>query len=283
MDFIERVMELKKEKGILITAHRGTSGGNIINNTIPAFENALHHKSDIMELDAAMSEDGVFYCFHDGTEPVLLGSTVNIRKMESSYIDSLRMINPYMALTSERVNKLEDVFEHLRGRCLINVDRSYFYWKEILSFIKKMNMESYIVIKSVPNPEQLKILEDMAPNLAYMPMIRKPEEAECIKNFKINYCMAELMFQDEKDPIVSDEFIGKLKAEGILVWGSSLSIHDWFNNCGGKDDFHAITKDPDEAWGWFVEKGFDIIQTDWPMILREYLDKKLNIGNKASA
>jgi glycerophosphoryl diester phosphodiesterase len=70
---------------VLIAAHRGTSGGSIIFNTIPAYENALRHKADILELDAAMTTDGVFYAFHDGTEPLLLGSGRNIRTMTSSY------------------------------------------------------------------------------------------------------------------------------------------------------------------------------------------------------
>ena len=71
------------------------------------------------------------------------------------------------------------------------------------------------------------------------------------------------------------ECIKKFKADGILIWGSSLSINDWFNICAGKDDYRAITEGPDHTWGWFVEKGFDVIQTDWPMLLREYLDKVL--------
>ena len=36
---------------VLIAAHRGTSGANIIQNTIGAYENALLHGADIVELD----------------------------------------------------------------------------------------------------------------------------------------------------------------------------------------------------------------------------------------
>ena len=30
--------------------------------------------------------------------------------------------------------------------------------------------------------------------------------------------------------------------------------------------------DPDNGWGWIADKGFDIIQTDWSLPLRQYLD-----------
>ena len=283
MDFHERALEMKKRKGILIAAHRGTSGGSLINNTIPAYENALRHKADILEIDAAMSRDGVFYALHDGTEPLVLGNTVNIRKMDSSYIDSLYLRTPSLELTSERPNRLADVFEHFRERCLINIDRSYFYWKEILTFIQEMDMESQIIIKSSPDREQLALLESLSPNLAYMPILKSPEEAECIKDYRINFCMAELVFSDLDAPVVADAFLEKLKSQGVMLWGNAITLNDWIILAAGKDDYHAITEGPEDSWGWFVEKGFDVIQTDWPMLLREYLDGKLNRGYQAPA
>ncbi|GMO42836.1 MAG: glycerophosphodiester phosphodiesterase family protein [Treponemataceae bacterium] len=274
MDFRERVLELKKRKNILIAAHRGTSGGCIVNNTIAAFENALLHKADILEIDAAMSADGVFYAVHDGTEPLVLGNTVNIRKMDSAYIDTLYLRTPNLALTREHPNRLEHVFEHLRGRCLINIDRAYFYWKEILDLIKRMNMEDYIVIKSSPKPEDLALLESLAPGLAYMPILTKPADAECLKNYRINYCMAELVWTSLDSPLLACPFLEGLRKQGILLWGNALALDEWFNISAWKDDYRAIMGDPDGNWGWFADKGFDVIQTDWPMLLREYLDKK---------
>jgi glycerophosphoryl diester phosphodiesterase len=283
MDFYERVLELKAKKAILIAAHRGSSGGSIINNTIPAYECALRQKADILEIDTAMSKDGVFYTFHDGTEPLLLGNTVNIRKMESSYIDTLYLRNPSLELTSERLNRLEEVLEHLRGRCLINIDRAYFYWKEILGLIKRTGMESQIIIKSVPVREELALLESLAPKLAYMPILKSPEEEECLKDYKINYCMAELVFSGIGAPVVSDGFLKDLKSRGIMLWGNAITLNDWIILAAGKDDYHAITEGPEDNWGWFVEKGFDVIQTDWPMLLREYLDGKLKAVIKTQA
>jgi glycerophosphoryl diester phosphodiesterase len=198
--------------------------------------------------------------------------------MESSYIDTLHVRNPSMELTPQKLNRLEEVFECLRGRCLINVDRSYFYWKEILAFIKKMGVESQIVIKSTPNREQMAELESIAPHIAYMPILKNPEEAEILKDYKINYCMAELVFSEPNAPIASDAFLKKLKSQGILLWGNAIAFSGWLVLAAGRDDYKAITGNPDDNWGWFVDKGFDVIQTDWPMLLREYLDGKLSIG-----
>ena len=36
----------------------------------------------------------------------------------------------------------------------------------------------------------------------------------------------------------------------------------------------ALAGNPDFGWGWFVDKKFDIIQTDWCIMLKKYLDLK---------
>ena len=45
MKKITSILDARKEKGVLIAAHRGMVGGNIPHNTIPAFEAALNQLS----------------------------------------------------------------------------------------------------------------------------------------------------------------------------------------------------------------------------------------------
>ena len=66
VDIKQNILQKKEKKKILIAAHRGTCGGNIVRNTIPAYENALKHGADIIEVDVIMSTDGDFYTFHNG-------------------------------------------------------------------------------------------------------------------------------------------------------------------------------------------------------------------------
>jgi glycerophosphoryl diester phosphodiesterase len=278
MNIRENLQDLRRRRGILVAAHRGTAGGNIIVNTIPAYENALRHGADIVEIDAAMTADGVFYCFHDGGEPLLLGTGQNIRRMESSFVEQLYLRNPYLDLSAERVNRLEDAFEHLRGRCLINIDRTWFYWKEIIAFIKKMGMEDQVILKSPPRGEDLELLETQAPDLGYMPILRRTEEAELAAKYRINYCMAELIFTGITDPSVDRGFIENLKSQGLLLWVNVITLNERLILSGGKDDRNAIMGSPDDHWGWCVDRGFDVLQTDWPLLLRGYLD-----GRKGSA
>jgi glycerophosphoryl diester phosphodiesterase len=274
--------EQRRKKGLLIAAHRGTYGGDIMFNTIAAYENALRHKADIIELDAAMTTDGVFYCFHDGKEILVLGTDRNIRTMTSSYVDEQYMRNPSLGITSERVNRLEDALEYLRGRCLINVDRAWFYWKEIISLIKRMGMEEQVILKSPPKAKDLALLEAMAPDMGYMPILNNREGAELTARYKINYCMAELVFRELPSPLVENAFLCELKSRGILIWGNAVNLNESNILAGGKDDRNSITGNPDDNWGWFIDKGFDVLQTDWPLLLRDYLLKRGSFNMESS-
>jgi glycerophosphoryl diester phosphodiesterase len=273
MELAYRLRELRRKNKALIAAHRGASGGNIIFNTIAAYENALRHGADIVEMDAARTTDGVFYTFHDGTEPVVLGTTRNIRGMDSSYVDQLFLRNPSFEATHERVNRLSNVFTRLKDRCIINVDRSWFYWEDIIALIRKMGMEGQVILKSPPEEKYLDILQSIAPDIAYMPILRRPEEADLVKKYRINCIMAELIFSDIDNPIVDDAFIKELKAQGLFLWVNVITLNEWLILSGGKDDYHAIMDSMDDNWGWCLAKGFDVLQTDWPLLLRAYLEK----------
>ena len=42
---------------------------------------------------------------------------------------------------------------------------------------------------------------------------------------------------------------------------------------GGHSDDTAFTVSEDYGWGWLADRGFDFIQTDWPMMLIDYLKR----------
>lgn len=64
----KKLFDAIEEKKVLIAAHRGALGGNIIDNTFLSAKTALAMGADIIEMDAIISTDGILYAFHDGEE-----------------------------------------------------------------------------------------------------------------------------------------------------------------------------------------------------------------------
>lgn len=262
------------KKGFLIAAHRGTCGGNVVQNTCLAYENALLHGADMIEVDAAMTKDGVFFAFHNGEEPLELGVERDIRTMTSEEVEQMETLNCLREKSGQKVERLEYVLERFRSRCLINIDRSWFYWKEIITFLEHMNMNDQILLKSGAEEPLLEQLEESGSSLMYMPILKTVKEWETVTRRHINVAAAELIFQDLNSPFVQPEFMAGLREAGIAPWVNAIDLNSSIILSGGLSDNLAIREGFDKAWGRLAGLGFEIIQTDWPGLLNTYRNQK---------
>lgn len=270
----EPIRRIINKNKVLIAAHRGTCGGNVIQNTCLAYRNALLHGADLIEVDASMTTDGVFFAFHDGEEILEFGIDKDIKQMSSAEVEQLQTLNSLRHKTNQKVERLDFVLEAFRGKCLINIDRSWFYWKEIISFLKSKDMNDQILVKSYPEEELLKVLEENCPEIMYMPILKKPEDWEIVKNYNINVAAVELIFEQMDSKFISKEFIDELHKKGIIAWVNAITLDDETFLSAELDDNHAIAEDFDRNWGKLIDMGFDIIQTDWPALLKEYIKRR---------
>lgn len=268
------LQELAK-KQIIICAHRGVWGGNIPCNTATSYDIAISHGADMIELDVTASADGELFVFHPGQEARQLNlRDTDIRKMPAEEVKKLRYANLDGNATVEPIYLLDDMFEHLKGKCYINVDKFGDNPAKIIEKIKAHNIAEQIVVKSDVKPEILDIVEEYAPDLQYLGIISKaPESHEMLMKRKLNYVGLEVVFADDDSPLVSEEFRNKLHADGKLLWGNGILFNYKRKLAGVHSDDTALRGDPDLGWGYFAKNGFDIIQTDWPLALSLYLEK----------
>lgn len=251
---------------MLIAAHRGTFGGNIIQNTIPAFENALCQGADILEMDISMSTDKNFFVFHSDLESVLLGTTKKITSMNTEEIRKYRLYNNFNFLSDQKLSTLDEVLEHFKDRCLICIDRGWFCWNEILSYVDKHSMKDQIIVKSPVCEQFVNAVSNV--NVQYMPVIYNENDIVMLNERPLEF--VEAIFSSEESEISGREFIEKMHSKSIKLWVNALTLDDEVVLNGGHDDNKSILQDPDIGWGWLIKNGFDVIQTDWPYLLRKY-------------
>ena len=268
------LLELAK-KQMIICAHRGAWGGNIPCNTAASFDTAIHQGADMVEMDITASADGELFVFHPGQEAwQLKRDDVDIRKLSADEVKKLRYVNRDGNATTEPIYLFDDILEHLKGRCYINVDKFADNPAEIIQKIKAHNMSDQIVAKSCVEPEVLDMMETYASDLQYIGIIPdRPEMHDVLMKRKLNYVGLEVVFTDDSATVVSDEFRNRVHADGKLLWGNGIVFDYQKVLAGVHSDDTAVKGNMDLGWGFFAEKGFDIIQTDWPMALSVYLEK----------
>ena len=269
---MKTLRELSQEKGVLVAAHRGAAGGNIPCNTIAAFDIALRYGADILEMDLFRSIDGELFIFHTGQEPSQLDRHIHVETMTAAEIRKLKLVNGDFNETFLGLNTFDEVLEHYKGKCIMNLDRCIHILGDVVKQVERHNMQDQILLKSDPSEKSLKIVEAYAPTYDYMPVFMEEDRAsERIKQMDIHYIGAELVFKSEDSPIARDSYIGAMKKDGKLLWANSLVYASKVLLAAGHNDDISMTENPDRGWGWLADKGFDIIQTDWTRDLAEYL------------
>lgn len=270
---MNKLNDLLKDYGVLVAAHRGMSCGNIPCNTIPAFDIAINSGARILEMDIFKSLDDKLYVFHTGKEPIQLGKKIDVTKKTSKQIDEMPLLNCDGNATSHTINYFADVLEHLRGRdVLLNLDRAGDILPEVLTFVRDLGMMDQILLKTTAKKEYLEAVEQYAPDVMFMPIYNHTEDmTPVIESMNINFVGAELVFKDEQQQVIQPEYIAKMRDKGMILWGNAIVFSDKTPLSAGHTDDVSLYGNPDQGWGWLVEHGFQIVQTDWTPLCFQYL------------
>lgn len=259
----------------LITAHRGVWGGNIPGNTLAAFEIALRQGADMIELDVSNSIDGELFIFHPGMEPVFLHMDKRLSDIPASEIRKLSFLNADATPTQFGVNTFDEALEALKGRCYINVDKFWNNVDPIVKAIRRHNMMDQILVKTGPSEEVYRYLEENAPDVNYMVILRDhDDQSEQLLRRSLHYVGAEVLFQTEDSEFATEAYVERMHRAALLVWANAIVYnHKAVLTAGHNDDISVVGR-MDEGWGWLLDKGYDIIQTDWPLMLKNYMNQR---------
>ena len=261
---------------VLIAVHRGIACGDIIENTADGLRAAWVCGGDIAETDVVRSTDGVYYCLHDGMEPRLIGECGNLETLNSSEIDRLEYFN--MSRTpAGPVERLDGVLAALRGGGLLNIDRSWRYWSSgLLERLAALEMSDQLILKCpAADADALDALERCGHPFLFMPIVGTAEEWRAVRRRRLNFVGAELLFSNGASELLTPEFQAEFHDAGLFLWANAICLgRKQYNLSAFRDDRGAILDSADDHWGWMIEHGFRVIQTDFPALLHSYLSNR---------
>lgn len=272
---LQNALAQARSKGVLVAAHRGMAAGNIPCNTIAAFEAALRQGADILETDLTISGDGELLIFHPGKEKAHLNKDVHLEQMNMEEIRQLRFVNIDNDETSWGILTLDEFLETYKNRCLINLDHGWDDMAKMVETVRRHGIEEQILIKA---PAKMKFAEEMealAPDMMFMPIYKEQDTmTEALEKMNINFIGAELVFAKEDSLLAQDSYIKSHHDKGRLLWCNPILYYYKAQLTAGHNDDVAIMSDPEFSWGWLVDKQFDILQTDWILPMRQFLNNR---------
>lgn len=259
----------------LIAAHRGAAAANVPCNSIPAYNTALRQGADIIELDISRAKDGTLYCYHPGTEPIFLLTDRRIPDMDSREVDDLRLVNQDNTPTEWGVPRFEDVMRMLRGKCFINIDKFWTCPQEIAALVRSLGMQDQVLIKTSNKPENFARVEEAAWDIPYMVIARDHDAfTDELMKHRMRYIGVEALFAADDSPIADLAYIERMHERGLIMWANGIIYNYKDVLAANHSDDISVSMSEDLGWGWLLDRGFDIIQTDWPLALDLYLRKR---------
>ena len=228
----------------------------------------------MLEVDISSSVDGKLFLFHPLKEMAHLNKPLLLGTLPYSLIKKLRYSNFDNTPTQFGIADFDDFLEQFKGRCFINIDKFWSNPEKIYEAIKRHNMIDQVLVKSHMSKSVMDFMSDKAPELPFMPIVRgEHTDHEKLLKSGINYVGVEVLFKKDTETVASEEFIEKMHRDNILVWVNSIIFDNRVQLAGGHSDDTALTVSEDEGWGFLADRGFDVIQTDWPGMLIDYLKR----------
>jgi len=252
----------------LVAAHRG-DWRNAPENSLPAIRYCIDRGIDIVEIDLRKTKDGHLVLMHDET---LDRTTDGVGKVSDWTLDSLKRLHLRNGLgrpTRESIPTLKEAMEAIKGKIMVNLDKGYDYFPGVMAILEETGTTRQAIMKGhVPAEQVMQEYGAYLDKIVFMPVIvlDDPLAAQWVSGYeqKLKPVAYEFIFRQDTSRVIKD--FPALGKRGARVWVNSL----WPALCAGHDDDAAL-EDPDPTWGWLLDKGATILQTDRPEELSRYV------------
>lgn len=271
VDSLLSVLNDPNTETVLVVAHRG-GWRNTVENSFESLQNAIDMGVDVVELDVRRTADSVLILMHD----VTIDRTTNGKgKVSELSFDSIR--NCFLkandsTITTLRVPTLEEIFVRSRGKIMLNIDKGYKMFDEIMALAAKTGVTRQIIMKGNEDADHVQATAGpYIDSVIYMPIVNLDEAGAeaAIADFdtKLHPAAYELLFKSDTSRIptrVRDFLSGR-----SLIWYNTM----WDGMSGARYDDQALD-DATRVYGYLIDTlNARLIQTDRPALLLEYLRK----------
>ncbi len=251
-------------------------------NSLQALQNALFFGADIIETDVHRTRDGHFVMMHDATVDRMTNGTGRIADMTLEEVRRLRLRTNWGQSTQMPVATLEEYIEETRGRAHLYLDKAGIdplgteegtTVRALLDVLRRHGvLQETMFVLDWPYEKARRIFGTALDSVIYCPVIedRIPNLAAYVDEYV-----------RELHPVAFQFRMASLEGESyrllprVLNSGSRAFVAStWPNHTAGHDDLVSIFQRPSEGWGWLIEQGFTILETNFPKDLIQYLQSE---------
>jgi len=257
---------------VMVVAHRAV-WDDAPENSIKSIEDAIALGVDMVELDVRMTSDGVLILMHDESIDRMTDGSGEVTNMTLEEIRAHKLRNRNGGVITEfSVPTLEEAMLAAKDKILVRIDKAHSLGVldkvyEVLEATETIDHACILVSQSFTSGNVVFEWRDIVDNVYFSPGV----DADGVKGPGqvagwMQYPKAvviESSFADDENITIDWRNIRAQGARIMVYTGSSGSS-------GGHDDDVSLTN-IDEGYGWLIDRGVNMIQTDQSAYLLNYL------------
>lgn len=268
---------------ILVAAHRGDwhyTPENSLEGIALAKQAGVH----ILETDVRLTADDSLILMHDYTLERTTTGRGKVEDIPYSQIAELYLRNGQGSPTPYRVPTLSSTLDLAGDKMLIYFDKAHqdprgkpkgYKIKKILELLRAKGMlELGVFVLSYSYSEAKEIFGDDLERVNYIPVISEsiPQLEQYVDEYIQKLRPVAFQFRVASVDELAFKLLPKVKASGSRCFVAAT----WAHHTAGHDDLVSL-RTPDAGWGWLIEQGFDIIETNYYERLLSYLGSRATI------
>lgn len=278
----ERLRSREKTDWVMVAAHRG-DWQFAPENSLLSLKHDIFWGVDIMETDIHLTKDEHLVMMHDTSVDRTTNGSGNIADMTLEEIKKLRLLTCYNSVTEELVPTLEEFLTLAKGKVCLYLDKAGmenrkddkrgYKIKKILEVLHKENaLTDVCFVLSFSYSEAKEIFGKDLEYVNYIPAIEDGmENLEAYVDEYINK-LHPVAFQFRMRSTEGDAY--KLLPKVLASGSKAFVAATWAQHTAGHDDMVSIFSRPSEGWGWLIDQGFRIVETNYPKDMIEWLKRE---------
>jgi len=258
VDDLQQLFTYNNERYPLISAHRGGPSKGYPENALESFQHIARNMPVIIECDVRLTKDSVLVLMHDETVDRTTTGVGKVSDYTFEELKEFKLKDPEGKKTAFKIPTLEEALLWGRGKVVFTLDvKSGVPYSLLSKVIDKTNAKSYTIVITY-NAKQALALYNLNPDLVLSVSINNEEDLR--RHIEAGLPDNKLIaFVGTRLP--DEELIGLLHQHGIKIIVGTM----------GNLDKQAQSKGY-QVYADYVEKGADIISTDYPLTAKKALD-----------
>nr|WP_234445886.1 glycerophosphodiester phosphodiesterase family protein [Carboxylicivirga marina] len=265
-----RTLKNSKSKDIIVVAHRG-DWRNAPENSLQAIQYCIDMGVDMVEIDVRETKDGQLVLMHDNTIDRTTKKKGKVKDYTLEELKTFHLVDGLGMKTPHKIPSLEEALLLAKGKILINIDKGYPVFEKCYKVMEQTNTLNNVIMKGKKTRADVeKEYGQYLDKVYFMPQIKlpNPNAKVIVDDYLEKDPPIAFAFGVPQDTIQFIQYFDDIRDKGSSVWVNSL----WERHNGGHDDEKAAL-DP-TVYDWYIKNNINIIQTDRPQLLLDYLRTK---------